>query len=61
MNQKKRRVLSKFTILYRAAFIAILGGMRPVGFGLDTPACTQRARPNRLGMEIFCPILHNIW
>lgn len=33
----KNKVLSKFTILYKAASIAILSCMRPVGHGLDTP------------------------
>ena len=31
-------VLSKFTILHWATFIAILGHMQPMGRGLDTPA-----------------------
>ena len=34
-NQKK--ILSKITILCWATFIAILGRMRPMGHGLDTP------------------------
>ena len=34
----RKKVLSKFTILCWAAFIAILGHMRPTGCGLDTPA-----------------------
>ena len=33
----KKQVLSKFTILCWAAFIAILGRRRPVGRGRDTP------------------------
>ena len=34
----KKQVLSKFTILCLAAFIAILGCMLSAGRGLDTPA-----------------------
>ena len=34
----KKKVLSKFTILCWAAFIAILGYVQPAGCGLDTPA-----------------------
>ena len=36
-DERKNKVLSKFTILCWATFIAILGCMRPVGHGLDTP------------------------
>ena len=37
-KQKSHNALRKFTILCWAAFIAILGCMRPVGRRLDTPA-----------------------
>ena len=36
-EKKKKKVLSKFTILCRAAFMAILGRMQPKGRGLYTP------------------------
>ena len=36
-TKKSHNGLSKFTILCWAAFIAILGHMRPTGRGLDTP------------------------
>ena len=41
METKKNliNVLSKFTILYWATFIAILGHMWPLGHRLDTPEC----------------------
>ena len=34
---KKKKILSKFMILYWAAFIAILGHMQTAGCRLDTP------------------------
>ena len=34
---KSHNILSKFTILCWATFIALLGHMRPTGHGLDTP------------------------
>ena len=37
-DEQERRVLSKFTILCSATFIAILGCTWPAGLGLDTPA-----------------------
>ena len=37
MGKKKKKVLSKFTILWWAAFIATLGLMLPVGHGGWTP------------------------
>ena len=36
-KQKKKKVLSKFTILCWATFIAILSRVRPAGCELDTP------------------------
>ena len=36
-HKKSHNVLSKFTILCWATFIAILGLMQPAGHGLDTP------------------------
>ena len=36
-QRRKKKVLSKFTILYWAAFIAVLGHRCPAGHGLDTP------------------------
>ena len=38
-TDEKNKVVSKFTILCWAAFIAIRGCMRPTSFGLDTPVC----------------------
>ena len=38
ITKKSLNVLSKFTILCWATFIAILGSMQPMGQGLDTPA-----------------------
>ena len=37
-TDEQKEILSKFTILCWATFIAILGHMRPAGHGLDTPA-----------------------
>ena len=37
-HKKSHNVLSKFMIVYWAAFIAILGCLRPLGHGLDTAA-----------------------
>ena len=37
-KKKSQNILSKFTILYWATFIAFLGSMWPMGHGLDTPA-----------------------
>ena len=37
ISEKSHNVLSKFMILCWAAFIAILGCMRPAGRRLDTP------------------------
>ena len=45
-NQKK--ILSKITILCWATFIAILGRMRPMGHGLDTPGQTKEKETNIL-------------
>ena len=36
--KSKKKILSKFTISCWSTFIAILGTMRAVGQGLDTPA-----------------------
>ena len=36
-DEEKKKALNKFKILCWAAFIAILGLMRPTGCGLDTP------------------------
>ena len=46
-DEGKKKILSKFTILCWATFIAILGLMRPVGPELDTPA-RARPLPNRV-------------
>ena len=35
-DKQEKKVLSKFTILYWATFIAILGFMQPTGHRLDT-------------------------
>ena len=37
-TDEQKKVLSKFMILCWAAFIAVLGPMRPSGHALDTPA-----------------------
>ena len=36
-DEQKKKVLSKVPVLCRAAFIAILGDMGPLGCGLATP------------------------
>ena len=52
-TKKSHNVLSKFTMLCWAAFIAILGCMQPAGRRLDTPGwltkykCVQRLREQR--------------
>ena len=40
-QKKKKKILSKFTILFWATFTAILGHMQPTKHGLDTPAKTM--------------------
>ena len=47
MSTHKKRVLSKFTVLYWATFIAILGHIRPTGCRLDTPG-------TQLFLQLFC-------
>ena len=44
-TKKSHTVLSKFTVLCWATFIATLGHMRPVGCRLDTSALLQVAHP----------------
>ena len=46
-TDEQKKVLSKFTILCWATFMAILGRMQPVGHGLDTLVGDQltAARP----------------
>ena len=64
-EQKKKKILSKFTMLSWATFIAILGYMCPAGWGLDRVITTkerQRATvtkyndvnsfPERFGIQI---------
>ena len=42
ITKKSHNILSKFTILCWAIFIAILGRMWPLGCGLDTPDSSSR-------------------
>ena len=42
ITKKSHNILSKFTILGQATFIATLGQMQPVGHGWDAPAAWNR-------------------
>ena len=50
-EEQKQTVLSKFTILCWASFIAFLGYMRPVGHRLDTPVSKGVTGGYRIGED----------
>ena len=56
-HKKSHNVLSKFTILCWAAFIAILGCMQPTGHRLDTPEGKRSQCPWLNGQVLHVKIL----
>ena len=53
-EQKKKKVLSKFTILCWATFIVILGHRRPTGRRLDTSASLDKLNCSLTSFAAWC-------